>query len=101
MLVRTLVSAMHCSTPQMTMPRWLCGVLMVHITSLCNGLIQFLKQGIGNFPWQLKIQIMRRCLPKDYLLTLHLEVQFNVEMVVQTLDFPCNHPGSIFDNLDV
>ena len=30
---------MHCSTPQTTMPRWLCGVFMVQIASLRNGLI--------------------------------------------------------------
>ena len=37
--VSTLGSAMHCSTPQTTMPRWLCAVFMVQITSLHNGRI--------------------------------------------------------------
>ena len=39
--VSTLGSAMDCSTPQTTMPRWLCGVFAVQITSLHNGLIMF------------------------------------------------------------
>ena len=37
--VSTLGSGMHCSTPQTTMPRWLCGMFMVQITSLRNGSI--------------------------------------------------------------